>query len=147
MQILQWSVYPVQARLPCDRFVFEGFLPHKKGRQTKVAELAQESRTVVLYESPHRILKCLQQFMEVCGPDRKACVVREISKMFETYHRGTLAELTSYFDANPAKGEIVFLLDGKSGHDLKVEKTEPLFENIENVKKVSKYKTKIANNE
>jgi 16S rRNA (cytidine1402-2'-O)-methyltransferase len=137
----------VASGLPCDRFVFEGFLPHKKGRQTKVAELAQESRTVVLYESPHRILKCLQQFMEVCGPDRKACVVREISKMFETYHRGTLAELTSYFDANPAKGEIVFLLDGKSGHDLKVEKTEPLFENIENVKKVSKYKTKIANNE
>ncbi len=104
----------VGSGLACDRFVFEGFLPHKKGRQTKVALLAEEERTVVLYESPHRILKCLQQFMEVCGPNRKACVVREISKFYETFHRGTLSELVSYFEATPAKGEIVFLLEGKA---------------------------------
>lgn len=104
----------VASGFPCDKFVFEGFLPHKKGRQTRIQALANETRTIVLYESPHRIAKTLGQMCEWLQPEREACVVREISKKFETYHRGTLAELQSYFLANEAKGEIVLLLKGNA---------------------------------
>lgn len=104
----------VACGFPCDKFVFEGFLPHKKGRQTRIQALAQENRTVVLYESPHRIAKTLNQMCEWLDPQREACVVREISKKFETYHRGTLAELQAYFSLNEAKGEIVLLLKGNT---------------------------------
>lgn len=104
----------VASGFPCDKFVFEGFLPHKKGRQTRIQALAQENRTVVLYESPHRIAKTLGQMCEWLDPQREACVVREISKKFETYHRGTLAELQTYFATHEAKGEIVLLLKGNT---------------------------------
>jgi 16S rRNA (cytidine1402-2'-O)-methyltransferase len=104
----------VASGFPCDKFVFEGFLPHKKGRQTRIQALAQENRTVVLYESPHRIAKTLNQMCEWLDPQREACVVREISKKFETYHRGTLFELQSYFAQHEAKGEIVLLLKGNT---------------------------------
>lgn len=104
----------VASGFPCDKFVFEGFLPHKKGRQTRIQALAQENRTVVLYESPHRIAKTLGQMCEWLDPQREACVVREISKKFETYHRGALAELQTYFATHEAKGEIVLLLKGNT---------------------------------
>jgi len=103
----------VSSGLPCDRFLFEGFLPHKKGRQTRIKELAEESRTIVFYESPHRLLKTLTQLAEFWGPDRAACVCRELSKLHETYHRGTLAELAAYFEETAPKGEIVLVVGGK----------------------------------
>lgn len=109
----------VASGLSCDRFTFEGFLPHKKGRQTKLMELANEERTVVLYESPHRLAKCMAQIEEFIGGDRKVCVVREISKMFETYHRGTATELKDYFEKNPPKGEIVVIMEGISREEAK----------------------------
>ena len=102
----------VSSGLPSDRFVFEGFLPLKKGRQTRLLELAAEPRTVVLYESPHKIAKTLTDLSGAFGPDRPACVAREISKMHETYHRGSLSELAAYFTQNPAKGEIVVVVGG-----------------------------------
>jgi 16S rRNA (cytidine1402-2'-O)-methyltransferase len=102
----------VSSGLPSDRFVFEGFLPLKKGRQTRLQELAAEPRTVVLYESPHKIAKTLTDLSGALGPDRPACVAREISKMHETYHRGSLSELAAYFTQNPAKGEIVVVVGG-----------------------------------
>lgn len=104
----------VSSGLPCDRFVFEGFLPQKKGRQTRVETLREETRTMVFYESPFRTLKALQQFAEVFGPDRKASVCREISKVHEESVRGTLQELVEHFTASPPKGEIVIVVAGKS---------------------------------
>ncbi len=114
----------VASGLACDRFVFEGFLPHKKGRQTKFLEIAKEDRTVVLYESPHRLAKCMAQIEEFMGAERKVCVVREISKMFETYHRGTAQELKVYFEQNPPKGEIVIIIEGISKEEIKKNKKE-----------------------
>jgi 16S rRNA (cytidine1402-2'-O)-methyltransferase len=104
----------VGSGFPSDRFCFEGFLPHKKGRQTKLLQLAEENRTVVLYESPHRLVKCLAQIAEFMGPDRKVCVVRELSKMFEEFKRGTAKEVQAYYEANPPKGEIVIVIEGKT---------------------------------
>lgn len=103
----------VGSGFPSDKFVFEGFLPHKKGRQTRLKLLCNEERTVILYESPHRLLKTLEQMAEFFEPTREICVVREISKMFETFHRGSLENLTDFFKQNPAKGEIVLLIRGK----------------------------------
>jgi 16S rRNA (cytidine1402-2'-O)-methyltransferase len=103
----------VASGFPCDKFVFEGFLPHKKGRQTRLIKLSEEDRTVILYESPHRLVKCLGQLEEFFGPDRKVCVVREISKMFEEYKRGTTVEVKQYYEKNPPKGEIVIIIEGK----------------------------------
>lgn len=99
--------------LPCDRFVFEGFLPHKKGRQTRLETLKEESRTMVFYESPHRLLKTLTQFAENFGSDRQASVSREISKIYEETIRGTLLELINHFEEKPVKGEIVVVVGGK----------------------------------
>jgi 16S rRNA (cytidine1402-2'-O)-methyltransferase len=98
-----------------DRFVFEGFLPHKKGRQSKLLRLAEEDRTIILYESPHRLVKCLEQICEFIGSDRKVCVARELSKLFEEFKRGTADELRGYYSAHPPKGEIVVLIEGKNG--------------------------------
>ncbi len=102
----------VGSGFPCDRFCFEGFLPHKKGRQTKLQELALEERTVVLYESPHRLVKCLEQLVEFFGADRKVCVAREITKMFEEFVRGTTQEVLTHFQKNDPRGEIVVVIDG-----------------------------------
>jgi len=98
--------------LPCERFIFEGFLPHKKGRQTRLSALKDEPRTMVFYESPHRLLKTLGQFAEVFGGERQASVSREISKVYEETIRGTLAEIISHFETNPVKGEFVIVLTG-----------------------------------
>jgi 16S rRNA (cytidine1402-2'-O)-methyltransferase len=103
----------VDSGLPNDRFCFEGFLPQKKGRQTRLKALADETRTMVFYESPYRLTKTLQQFAEVFGNERQASVSREISKMFEETARGTLAELVLHFTAKPPKGEIVVVVGGK----------------------------------
>lgn len=103
----------VTSGMPCDRFVFEGFLPQKKGRQTRILSLADEERTMIFYESPYRVLKTLQQFAEAYGPNRRVCVCREISKLHEDYVRGTLTEVINHFTATPPKGEIVMILAGK----------------------------------
>jgi 16S rRNA (cytidine1402-2'-O)-methyltransferase len=103
----------VASGFPCDKFVFEGFLPHKKGRQTRLKQLSEEFRTVIFYESPHRLLKTLEQMTEHYEITREICVVREISKLFETYHRGHLQELVTYFKQHSPKGEIVILVKGK----------------------------------
>jgi len=104
----------VASGFPCDRFAFEGFLPHKKGRQTKLMAIAKEERTVVLYESPHRLIKCLGQIEEFMGADRKVCVAREISKIYEEYKRGTALEVKTYYEQHPPKGEIVIVIEGKN---------------------------------
>lgn len=102
----------VNSGLPNDRFCFEGFLPVKKGRQTKFAAMAQEKRTMIVYESPYRVLKTLTQLAEVLGPDRKASVSREISKIHEETVRGTLAELVQHFTEHQPKGEFVMIIGG-----------------------------------
>lgn len=104
----------VSSGLPCDRFVFEGFLPQKKGRASRIAALAADERTFVIYESPLRLVKTLQQLAEACGEDRPASVSREISKIHEETVRGTISELISHFSANPPRGEIVIIVAGKS---------------------------------
>ena len=102
----------VSSGLPCDRFAFEGFLPQKKGRQTKIESLCNETRTMIFYESPYRLVKTLQQFAEAYGSDRQVSVCREISKIHEESVRGTLAEVISHFQAHEPKGEIVIVLAG-----------------------------------
>ena len=102
----------VSSGLPCDRFCFEGFLPQKKGRSTRLEALKEETRTMIFYESPYRLVKTLDQFAEAFGPDRACCVSREISKLHETHHRGTITELLNYFYENEPKGEIVITLAG-----------------------------------
>jgi len=97
----------IQSGFPTDRFVFEGFLPHKKGRKTRLEVLAKEKRTIVLYESPHRILKTLNQFLLYFNEDRKISVVRELTKKFETQFRGTIKESIDYFTEKKPKGEFV----------------------------------------
>ena len=103
----------VSSGLPCDRFCFEGFLPPKKGRQSRIEALREEQRTMVFYESPYRLLKLLQQLSEVFGEERQASVCREISKVHEESRRGSLAELISHFIQTPPKGEIVVVVAGK----------------------------------
>lgn len=102
----------VNSGLPCDRFTFEGFLPQKKGRQTRLKALATESKTMIFYESPYRIVKSLQQFGEYMGLDRRVSVSREISKKFEETIRGTLAEVIAHFTEKEPKGEFVIVLEG-----------------------------------
>ena len=102
--------------LPSERFVFEGFLPTKKGRQTRIQTLAEETRTMIFYESPHRLVKTLGQLGEAFGAERPAAVARELTKKFEEIQRGTLAELHSYFAAQPkVRGEIVLVVGGAEG--------------------------------
>jgi 16S rRNA (cytidine1402-2'-O)-methyltransferase len=102
----------VASGFPCDRFVFEGFLPHKKGRQTRLLAIAEEKRTTILYESPHRLIKCLGQIAEFMGEDKKVCVARELTKIYEEYQRGTAAEVKEYYEQHPPKGEIVIIISG-----------------------------------
>lgn len=103
----------VNSGIPCEKFCFEGFLPQKKGRATRLEELSKEERTIVFYESPLRLTKTLQQLAEAFGGDREASVSREISKLHETTHNGTLTELCEYFSANEPRGEIVIVVAGK----------------------------------
>ena len=103
----------VSSGLPCDRFCFEGFLPQKKGRQSKIASLRDEERTMVFYESPYRVLKLLQQFSEVFDPDRQVSVCREISKVHEESVRGTLSEVIAHFTEHEPRGEFVVVVAGK----------------------------------
>ena len=103
----------VNSGLPCEKFVFEGFLPQKKGRQTRLKLLADEERTIVFYESPYRVLKTLQQFAEFIGKDRQVSVSREITKKFEETVRGTVSEVLIHFENKDPKGEFVIVLEGK----------------------------------
>lgn len=103
----------VNSGLPSDKFVFEGFLPQKKGRQTRLEFLIDETRTMVFYESPHRLLKTLKQFAEYYGIDRQVSVSRELTKLFEETKNGTLEEIIAYYEIKPVKGEIVIVLEGK----------------------------------
>lgn len=102
----------VQSGFPCDRFAFEGFLPQKKGRMKRLQELAEEERTVVLYESPYRVVKCLEQIAETMGEDRRVAVVREITKKFEQTVRGSVKEVLAHFRAHEPKGEFVIVVAG-----------------------------------
>ena len=102
----------VSSGLPCDRFCFEGFLPQKKGRQSKIQSLAAEERTMIFYESPYRLVKMLEQFAEVFGSERQVSVCREISKVHEESVRGTLAEVADHFREHEPKGEIVVVVAG-----------------------------------
>jgi 16S rRNA (cytidine1402-2'-O)-methyltransferase len=103
----------VNSGLPNDRFIFEGFLPVKKGRQTRLKELALEERTMIFYESPHRLLKSLEEFITFFGADREVSVSRELTKMYEETKRGSLAEVKNYFETHTIKGEFVICLAGK----------------------------------
>lgn len=100
--------------LPCDRFIFEGFLPQKKGRSKRIEALKEEPRTIVFYESPYRLIKLLQQLSDILGDNRNASVSREISKLYEETVRGTLTELTAHFQEKEVKGEIVVVVEGVS---------------------------------
>ena len=111
----------VSSGLPCDRFAFEGFLPQKKGRQTKLQSLKDEERTMIFYESPFRLVKTLQQFAEVYGGDRQVSVCREISKVHEESVRGSLDEVIAHFKEKEPKGEIVIVLAGRSEKEVKSE--------------------------
>ncbi len=102
----------VNSGLPCDTFVYEGFLPHKKGKQTKILSLVEEKRTTIFYESPHRIVKTLVMIQELLGEDRGVVIGRELTKKFEEYVRGTVTEVLAHFEANPPKGEFVLLIAG-----------------------------------
>ncbi|WP_051260776.1 16S rRNA (cytidine(1402)-2'-O)-methyltransferase [Algoriphagus marincola] len=104
----------VNSGLPNDRFVFEGFLPHKKGRKTRIDALMEESRTMIFYESPHRLIKTLEQLAEAFGGDRQACVSRELTKLHEENIRGSLDDLIEYYQTNILKGEIVLTVAGKT---------------------------------
>ena len=103
----------VNSGLPNDKFVFEGFLPVKKGRQTRLLLLAEETRTIIFYESPHKLVKTLGHFAEYFGEDRQVSVSRELSKMFEETIRGTATEVLAHYTAKPPKGEIVVIVEGK----------------------------------
>jgi 16S rRNA (cytidine1402-2'-O)-methyltransferase len=105
--------------LPTDKFVFEGFLPQKKGRQKRILQLVVETRTMVFYESPFRLVKALSQFAEHFGIERRCCVCRELSKLFEEIKRGTIEELHQYYEANPPKGEIVIVVEGNQEEEKK----------------------------
>lgn len=104
----------VASGLPCDKFYFEGFLPHKKGRLTRHKYLCDLPSTFILYESPHRLVKCLKELVEHCGPDRKVCVAREISKLHEELTTATAIEILEEYQSRPSiKGEIVIIVEGK----------------------------------
>ena len=103
----------IKSGFPTDRFVYEGFLPHKKGRQTRIESWKSEPRTIVLYESPHRLLKALEQFKEILGAERKVSVSRELTKKFEETITGSVAEVLTYFSKKSIKGEFVIVIEGK----------------------------------
>lgn len=135
----------VSSGLPCDRFCFEGFLPQKKGRQTRIEVLKSESRTMIFYESPRRVLKTLQQFMEAFGGQRQCSVCREISKIHEESVRGTLEEVLTHFAGNEPRGEFVIVVAG-SGDDVPVQADMPETSDKEKAPRqhFSKYRNKQA---
>ena len=110
----------VQSGFPCDKFSFEGFLPQKKGRMKRLEELSTEPRTIIFYESPYRVVKCLEQIAETFGPERRVAVVREITKKFEETVRGSVAETIAHFKAHEPKGEFVIVV---AGYDPKAERS------------------------
>ena len=114
----------VQSGFPCDRFCFEGFLPQKKGRNKRLTELQDEERTMIFYESPFRVVKCLEQFAEIFGAEREVSVTREISKKFEQTVRGTVAEVAEHFRQNEPKGEFVIVLAGRPKPNKKRDEAE-----------------------
>jgi 16S rRNA (cytidine1402-2'-O)-methyltransferase len=114
----------VKSGLPSDRFTYEGFLPLKKGRQTRLKELSAEERTMVFYESPHRLLKTLEEFMIVFGEERQSSISRELTKMFEETVRGTLSVVKTHFETHTLKGEFVICVAGKEEKKGKQEKFE-----------------------
>lgn len=115
----------VQSGFPCDRFCFEGFLPPKKGRTKRLDRLRDEERTMIFYESPHRLVRTLTQFAEVFGPDRPVSVARELTKKFEENVRGTLGEVARHFAAHEPKGEIVVVVGGKPARGKGADTAEP----------------------
>lgn len=114
----------INSGLPCDRFNFEGFLPPKKGRQTRLLNIASRETTTIIYESPLRIIKTLEQLIEVCGSDRPASVSREVSKIFETTIRGSLSEICDFFKRNTPKGEFVLIIGGQPNTQTKTHKNK-----------------------
>jgi 16S rRNA (cytidine1402-2'-O)-methyltransferase len=114
----------VQSGFPCDRFCFEGFLPQKKGRKKRIEALAEEERTMIFYESPFRVVKCLEQLAEVMGNEREVAVSREITKMFEETVRGTLAEVAEHFRQHTPKGEFVIVVAGNKTKDERRERRD-----------------------
>ena len=114
----------VQSGLPCDRFCFEGFLPQKKGRKKRIEALADEERSMIFYESPFRVVKCLEQLAEVLGGDREVSVSREITKKFEQTVRGTLSEVAEHFRQHATKGEFVIVVAGRSTKKSNVDEDE-----------------------
>ena len=114
----------VQSGFPCDRFCFEGFLPQKKGRKKRIEALAEEERTMIFYESPFRVVKCLEQLAEVMGEEREVAVSREITKMFEETVRGTLAEVAEHFRQHTPKGEFVIVVAGNKTKDERRERRD-----------------------
>ena len=124
----------VNSGLPCERFAFEGFLPQKKGRATRLAELAQEPRTMIFYESPLRLVKTLEQLAEAFGAERQALVCRDISNLHNTTNNGTLAQLCQFFNDNPPRGEIVIVVEGYKNPEEKVKKDKyAQFKNKNNI--------------
>ena len=132
----------VSSGLPCDKFCFEGFLPQKKGRQTRLQELATEPRTMIIYESPRRVVKTLEQFCEFFGKDRCISACREISKIHEESVRGTMTEVVEHFKAHEPKGEFVLIVEGVSKNDIQNAKNADFIEKIETEKPLSKYQKK-----
>lgn len=120
----------IKSGLAADRFAFEGFLPQKKGRQTLLKKLAEEERTMIFYESPHRLLKSLHQFADAFGSERKISISRELTKMFEETVNGSIAEAVQHFSTKEIKGEIVIVVEGKTGR--KIANGGPAFEESEN---------------
>jgi len=114
----------VNSGLPSDRFLFEGFLPHKKGRQTRLKELAKQPYTFILYESPFRLVKSLEQLAEHLGAERQACVSRELTKIYEENRRGTLTELAKWYKEHSPKGEIVLVVAGSTGNNPEIPDVE-----------------------
>ena len=133
----------VSSGLPCDRFCFEGFLPQKKGRQTRIDALKTEPRTMIFYESPHRVVKALQQFAEAFGPDRQCSACREISKMHEESVRGTLSEVLAHFMENEPRGEFVIVVAGCGETEVTLPSSQDKHEEgIEEKRHFSKYRNK-----
>jgi 16S rRNA (cytidine1402-2'-O)-methyltransferase len=114
----------VQSGIPSNRFAFEGFLPIKKGRQTMLKILAAEERTIILYESPHRLVKTLHELATYLGPDRQAAVCRELTKIFEETNKNTVSALAAHYEKHPPKGEIVLVIEGNSSHQPQKESPE-----------------------
>lgn len=132
----------VSSGLPCDRFCFEGFLPQKKGRLTRLEELRNESRTMIFYESPHRMVKLLEQLLEVFGAERLVSACREISKVHEESVRGTVAEVLAHFREEEPRGEFVVIVAGSSGEPYDPKDSEDVKQTSPAEKKLSKYQLK-----